>query len=126
MCHTCITTRLEWLNCSYVSKCNFFCSEFILWYVSLQVSFFVSDGIDGSATSYTITYTNPRYGLICNRAVAPASQCVNGICSHHLNLSSSNCSAFSEIMVSVFGTNVLGNGTSTNPVTIGQLQCNSV
>ena len=96
-------------------------------FLFMQESFFVSDRIDGSATSYTITYTNPRYGLICNRAVVPASQCVNGICSNHLNLSSSNCSsnssAFSEVSVSVFGTNVLGNGTSTNPVTIGQLQC---
>ena len=79
----------------------------------------MSDGIDGSATSYTINYTNPRFGHVCESAIIPASQCVNGLCSHFLNLTSSNCT-FSEIEVSVFGTNILGNGTSTDPVTIGQ------
>ena len=86
----------------------------------MQESFTISDGIDGSATSYTITYTDTLSGDTCGRATIPASVCLNRMCSHVFEVSSSNCRPFSDINVTVFGTNILGNGTVAQSVTIGQ------
>lgn len=89
-------------------------------YYFMQESFIISDGIDGSATSYTITYTDAVSSDMCSEVTVPATVCVKGICSHLFEVSSSNCRPFADISVTVFGTNVLGNGTVARSVTIGE------
>ena len=89
-------------------------------FVFVQESFIISDGIDGSATSYTITYNDALSDNVCGTAIIPASLCVNRMCSHVFEVSSSNCRPFSDINIMVFGTNVLGNGTVAHSVKIGQ------
>ena len=85
----------------------------------MQESFTISDGIDGSATSYTISYTDALSNEMCSAVTISASFCVNRMCSHLFEVSSSNCRPFADINVTVFGTNVLGNGTVAHSVTIG-------
>ena len=72
----------------------------------------ISDGIDGSASSYTITYTDSTTGVACVSATVPAATCVNSTCEHKLQLPSSSCSDLSKILVQVSGTNRLGSDPS--------------
>ena len=75
-----------------------------------------ADRIDGSVTSYTISYTDTISGASCGVATIPASSCSHGVCHHVFEASSSSCPFSHSITVTVFGTNVLGNGTLSPPV----------
>ena len=65
-------------------------------------------------------YTDTLFGDVCNLTTIPASNCVHGMCQHVLEVASSKCAHFSNINITVFGTNLLGNGTMSNVVTIGK------
>ena len=95
----------------------------IIYITCLQESFTISDGIEGSATSYTITYRDSTYNGICGSATIPASSCVGGMCSHTFEASTSVCPPLSDVNVTVFGTTQLGDGAVSNPVTVGQSAC---
>ena len=76
----------------------------------MQVAFKVSDSIDGSATSYTIEYSDSTSSTGCNDSVTiPASLCINNVCNHVFKIASSFCSP-SDISVTAFATNVFGDG----------------
>ena len=76
--------------------------------------------IDGSASFYTINYFDPTSGSGCGSVTIPASSCKSvGVCSHMFELLSSSCPHSDDITVTVYATNVLGNGPTSQPITIG-------
>ena len=80
----------------------------------------ISDNIDGSPISYTITYTDFTSGRTCNSFTVPASticQLQNGLYAcHHMFTISPPCSPSNTTSISIFATNVLGDGPCSNPV----------
>ena len=75
--------------------------------------------MDGSVTLYTVTYTDSttRLSVACASATVLASSCENKTCEHKLDLPSSpQCSDSAGISVTVSGTNRLGNGLLSAPV----------
>ena len=86
----------------------------------MQESFTISGEIESIVTSYTITYVDSTYGGVCGLATVSSASCVNGLCSYTFDVSTSSCPPLSNINVSVFGTNQLGNGSTSYPVIVGQ------
>ena len=88
-------------------------------YATLQSSFNISDEVDGSALSYTLTYNNSLSGISCGSATVPASSCVNGVCQHSFTYEGSACSSASVgVNVSISAANVLGSGPSSYSMTV--------
>ncbi len=88
----------------------------------MQAPFNFSDTIDGSALFYTINYTDSESNssVTCASANVQAASCLNQTCEHtSIKANISACLASPSIMVTVFGTNRLGNGSTSNPVLIG-------
>lgn len=75
----------------------------------------ISESIDGSPTSYNITYSNFASGRICGTFSIPAAICQNGVC-HHKSRIASPCSPSDDIAVSVLSTNILGSGPPSQPM----------
>ena len=86
----------------------------------------ISDGIGGSVTSYTITYLDSTSGDHCSLVTIPASSCIGGMCNHTFEVATSSCPACVDINITVYATNILGNGTISDPLTIGCFECVSV
>ena len=86
----------------------------------MQISFIISGEIESIVATYTINYVDSTYGGICGIATVSATSCVNGLCSHNFDVTTSFCPPLSNINVTVFGTNQLGNGSTSHPVTVGQ------
>ena len=85
----------------------------------MQRYFNISDGIDGSVSSYNITYTDIVSQIICASVDIPASSCSNGICEHEFRMSSSKCASSAlHIVVAISGANVLGIGQPSFPVKV--------
>ena len=90
----------------------------------LQESFYITDDIDGSATSYTVTYLplDTLSGRNCYpvQDLIPAPSCLGGVCYSNYSLSSdgNSCSHSSNISVGIHATNILGNGPKSVPVYI--------
>ena len=82
-----------------------------------QDSFNISNDpvTDGSAVSYTITYSNSMTNY---PSKISASSCVNKSCSHTFAGSELNCPS-DNINVAVVATNVLGNGRSSATIERG-------
>lgn len=58
---------------------------------------------------------------ICDsEKVMPAMFCEDGGCSQDFDVTLTSCYPFSQIAVSVFAANMLGNGSVSNSITIGQ------
>ena len=88
---------------------------------SFQDSFNITDGIDGSAVNYTITYSEPTFDSICGSDTIPVLSCDRGICSHVFDIPiSSSCPSSTAITVKVIASNKLGNGTAVNSITTGK------
>ena len=67
-------------------------------------TFDITNGIDGSAFSYTINYTDSSSGVICKtEVVSDADSCVNGTCEHDSEVSPSICFLSSDVTVIVSG-----------------------
>ena len=79
--------------------------------------FFISDGINGSATNYTITYYDPSSERICGHVTVSASSSTSGQYKHVFDIPSV-CSHFTSIAITIFATNVLGDGPHSSPVLI--------
>ena len=77
--------------------------------------------IDGSAISYTLTYLDSITGDPCSTATIPSFSCVEGICNHTFEVSLSSCTPCVDINITVYATNILGNGAISDPLTIGCL-----
>ena len=91
-----------------------------------QDAFNISDGIDGSATSYTVQYSDSVYGYKCGSATIPASGCQGSICTHVFDVSSSSCPSSADVNITVSATNILGEGLSSVPMSIGIFNLHSI
>lgn len=91
------------------------------YYYCVQSPFDVYDGIQGNATSYTVTYSDSASGIVCSSETILASNCLGGFCSSTFEISSSKCPGSSDINVTVFATTNLGDGPETNPITESEL-----
>ena len=80
----------------------------------MQERFFISDGIDGSATNYSVTYSDSTSERTCGSFTISASTCTSGRCNHTFDIPSV-CSDIS-IVITVFATSILGDGPSSEPV----------
>ena len=101
--------------------------QFISEITIMQDPFNIFKGIDGSAKSYTITYSDSSSGSSCASATIPASSCEGGVCSHRFDISSSPCRLSPDITLTAFATNILGDGPSSEAVRIflfSRVQCN--
>ena len=80
--------------------------------------FKISEEIDGSATTYYLTYIDAFTNEFCGSTSVNASMCVNGICfssySHERLLP--GCIDSEVINVTVHALNVFGNGSKSEPV----------
>ena len=81
----------------------------------LQEQLFISDGFDGSATNYTIIYSDSASGRPCDSVTISASACINGLCNHMFDIPSA-CFNFDSVIITVFASNVLGDGPSSEPI----------
>ena len=83
----------------------------------MQESFNFTDEIDGSATHYVISYTAISSHLICDlKTVNISSSWFDGdYFSHTFEVNSSSCHS-SDIVVSVYATNIFGDGPSSSSV----------
>ena len=68
-----------------------------------------------AATNYTITYSDPSSGRICGHVTVSASACTNGQCNHVFDIPSA-CSNLKSIIITVFPSNILGAGPSSEPI----------
>ena len=90
----------------------------------MQSKFNISDGIDGSAISYNISYTGVGSNSICASVIVLAEMCTSGVCEHELEFSGSYCDlSIESYMVVVTGTNTLGKGQPSTPISIHSKKC---
>ena len=94
------------------------CVIFKKWMQWLQSSFAISDEIEGSALSYTLSYNNSLSGVSCGSAIVPASSCVDGLCQHSFTYEGSACHSAFGVNVSISAANVLGSGPASYPNTV--------
>ena len=86
----------------------------------IQEQFNVSQLIDGSASTYTILYSDSVNGtVICDSVNVSASECHSGTCFNYFNLTSSSCST-KNITVTVYGSNIFGSGIQSPPIVKGE------
>ena len=90
-----------------------------------QRPFNISSGIDGSAVSYTVTYSEATSGNICGSATISTSSCDDEVCRYllRIDLASSCLSSTRSVRVTAFATNILGNGPRTVPAILVVPQC---
>ena len=81
--------------------------------------FKITDEVAGSTLSYTLIYTNNNSDSVCGSAIIPAFSCNSGICRHKFDANDSSllCPTSNVYNVSVFATNLLGNGHTSSIVT---------
>lgn len=84
----------------------------------LQEQFNISDGIDGSATSYTITFSDSSFGSMCFIKIIQAMDCKAKLCEYLFDVLSSQCSSSNGITVNVLASNIFGDGPVSNAVSI--------
>ena len=92
---------------------------------TLQIPFNISEGIAGSASSYTIIYSDFDSHGSCDSIKIPAVKCQGSICNHIYDVSSSSCYNATNISVAVSATNLLGDGPTSHPVSIELYHYNS-
>jgi hypothetical protein len=69
----------------------------------------ISDGINGTITSYNIVYSDANFGSICGSSVIiPDASCEGGICRDVFNTSSSLCSLAADIRITIVAANIIG------------------
>ena len=90
-------------------------------FVPQQDSFDISDEIDGSANSYTITYADSMADTICSSAEIQASSCNGQVCGHQFEVFLSSCVPSADITITVFAANILGSGQTSSSITIGMI-----
>ena len=83
-----------------------------------SLEFNITDGITGSLISYTVIYSDSHSNNSCGLSTILVPSCERSICSHLFQVSASSCSPSSNINVSMFATNVIGDGPLSRPVMI--------
>lgn len=85
---------------------------------SLYKDYFqISDGIDGSAQYYNISYCNESF---CSYDIVNAYGCkTEGYCTHKIRVSTTFHSIKTNISVKVSAVNQLGAGPNSSPIVVG-------
>jgi hypothetical protein len=83
-----------------------------------QDAFNIADGYDGSASSYTITYSESASDEPCGTETIQASTCSGLTCVHTLKIKTpSPClTSRGSVSITIFVTNAIGNGPASEPV----------
>lgn len=69
----------------------------------------ISDGINGSITSYNIIYSDDNSGSMCGSSmISPDASCEGRICRDVFNTSSSLCSLAADIRITIVAANIIG------------------
>ena len=69
----------------------------------------ISDGINGSITSFNIIYSDANSGSVCGSSViVPDATCEGGIYRDVFNTSSSLCSLAADIRITIVAANIIG------------------
>ena len=69
----------------------------------------ISDGINGSITSYNIIYSDANSGSRCGSSmIIPDASCQEKTCRDVFNISSSLCSLASDIRITIVAANIIG------------------
>ena len=63
-------------------------------------------------------YSDSLLGTICSSATISANLCEDGTCNHLYQVSNSSCPPCIDINITVFATNILGNGATSDMITI--------
>ena len=79
-----------------------------------------SGNVFESEVSYNVTYTSS--GRKCASAIISASSCNGIICKHVLEVSSSSYPRFNHINVTVFASNIFGDGPSSQIIAISKFK----
>ena len=79
-----------------------------------QDSVYISNEINGSALSYSISYYVSTSNILCGSAIIRPSSCVNGTCRHIFDLALSSCIMGTKFILTVMATNVFGDGPVSN------------
>ena len=92
--------------------------------ILFQDSFSISEGIDGSVKTYTFNLTYSNSECSHNLKTVPVSSCESEVCSYTLeSLASLSCfDRSSQVMLTVFASNILGDGLPSNVSYIGNIQ----
>ena len=85
----------------------------------VQPPFSVSNGINISIISYNVTYISTISCEECGSAIIPASSCISGVCHHVFDVLSSFCPRLMGLSVTVYATNMLGDGKASNEFPVG-------
>ena len=88
-------------------------------YAILQEHFNVTEHVDGSPISYTVTITDTTSGIPCGSAIIKASSCVDGLCNYVYEVISLPCPPSNSISVAVYATNIFGDGVPSSPYIAG-------
>ena len=92
-------------------------------FLFFKSTFKITDELDGSALSYTLTYADSNSDIVCGSATIPASSCNFGTCRYTFDANSMLCPASNiyNNTISVYATNLIGNGyTSSIVATISE------
>ena len=85
----------------------------------MQAAFNITENVDGSATLYVIEYFETSTNTRCaSQTVEPSDSCVDRLCTHFFDISSSQCDRSGPISVAVSAENRLGRGPPSNPILI--------
>ena len=89
-------------------------------YHACKNTFHIAEEIDGSATTYYLTYIDPSTDTFCGSTSVDASTCVKGICYSNYSYERllPGCIDSEVINVTVHALNVLGNGSKSEPVQV--------
>ena len=85
----------------------------------------IADTITGAASSYTIVYTDSVFGTVCGGAEIDSALCERELCQHLFDSLTSECSATTNIEISVSATNALGEGPPSPSIFQGLLRIRS-
>ena len=107
---------------AYICTYSYIASSLLLIFCYWQKKVNITNGLDGSATNYTVVYSDTSSETICYSTTLPASACGSprGICKHVQNFPLSSCPQPIGIRMSVYGTNVVRSGPPSNTITVGR------
>lgn len=78
----------------------------------------MSSEISGSASVYTVNFTDYNSGVSCGLAKIPAADCVTTLCKHSEQLPVA-CQNFTRLRIRFYASNIFGGGLAAEPIVLG-------
>ena len=97
-------------------------SSHLIFILQASLPFFSSGSftINGSPISYYVTYVNASNHVCDSETIFPDISCMGGECIQEFDVTLSSCNPFNQVSITVLAANMLGNGSMSNSITIGQ------